>query len=923
MGVPIFSAKLYIPPVRAETVPRQRLLDRLDQSLSRKLILLSAPAGYGKTTLLAAWVEQCGLPAAWISLDEGDNDLAHFLAYLAAALEGVCPEAGHNLRALLPSPRLPPLDELLFPMIQAIDRAGRPFVLVLDDYHLIHEQAVHDAVLFLLERSPAALHLVIASRADPPLRLARLRARSEMVELRLSDLCFNQEETDQLLNQAMKLDLSRENIAVLFSRTEGWAAGLQMAALSLRDQENKSAFIRSFSSSNRYILDYLVEEILQRQPPEIQDFLLKTSILERMCAELCDELLKAEGGRMKDEAGKEIIPHPSPRFIQNLDEAGSSFILEELDRANLFLLPLDEERTWYRYHQLFLDLLHKRLIKTAPELVPELHRRASRWFEANGFPIGAIEHAFAAGDLERSADLVEKAAEPALTRGEMTTFSSWVGRLPPALVQARPNLELCSIWLLLVADLSVEAAEARLAAIRPDSDRIQAKIEVIRGYISTLRGDLADSTGRVRAAYGKLPEEETFFRSIAGWLLSYAHVAVGDFSLGHQSLEEIVEASLQKGYSAVAAASLCQLAEVHHRQARLRDAWRDYERALALGTSGGERLPFAAQALVGMGNLFLEANDLDAAVRHSEEGIELAGKAHIGARITGYIALARAREAQDDWPAADQAIEQALALARHTSASIIDDLAVLALRAQLLIKHGALEEAARWVQERNLEGALRSEELDNPADFVNYRIRKYEWLVLARYRIASGEVQAALSILNEVIIRMEAQGRRRLALEAYLLTALAWWKLGDIPKALSAIEKTLAIAGPEGYTRLFLAEGSDMARLLEEAQRSGIAPTHTRRLLAAFGRQIPAEDQAARTGMPSKAGKLPEALSDRERELLRLLAEGLTNQDIADRLFISLPTVKWHTSNIYGKLGVQNRTQAVAKARAVGILPAG
>ncbi len=900
MPVDLLSIKLNRPPARhgSGLVLRPRLVERLNQALERKLTLVCAPAGYGKTTLLSAWAEQCGCPAAWIALDEGDNDPARFLAYLSAGLEKISPGGAlaSGVSQIALASGVPNPEEFLHLLVNQAARFRRPCVLVLDDYHLVTAQAVHDSLIHFLDHLPEALHLVIASRADPPLRLARLRARSQLVELRLADLRFTPQEAGQFLNQAMHLALNPQQVGALAERTEGWIAGLQMAALSLEGQPDYSGFIQSFSGSHRFILDYLLEEVLQREPERIQAFLLRTALLDRLNGPLCQAVTGA---------------------------VDSQAILESLERRNLFIIPLDEERTWYRYHRLFSDLLRKRLRQSLPGEIPTLHRQASAWFEANHWPGEAIEHALHAGDFERAAGLIERVAEATLMRSEVDTFHNWIERLPPGLLQSHPDLLLYFAWVLVLADVPPGEVEACLSQADLSAHPLRERADVIRGYLAFLQGDVPRAVELLRGPSARLPEEELLFRHIASWLLSFSFVSMGDFAAGTQAMEETVRTSLHKGDLFIAAGSLCQLADLHVRQAQLIEARKDFERALVISTDpAGQRLPIATRPLLGLGEVFRETNELEAALRYSTEGIELAGRVRSNLAIGGYITLARVYQAQRDRPASDGYIQQAWQLAEDTKSTVGDDLAVKMVRAQLHIGWGDLQAAAAWVQERRLDDSFDPAELDRAEDYLTFHLRKYECLVWARWLIACGQPGRALPVLDALLTRMLAQGRLRLAIEAYLLSALAQQKLGGLPQALSALDDALRLAGPQGYLRLFLDEGPDMANLLAEALRRGVVPEYTRRLLDAFA----SETRLATTpgaGVPAASAghaALVEPLSPRELELLRLVAGGLSNQAIAGRLFISLRTVKWHTTNIYAKLGVQSRTQAVARARELGLL---
>jgi LuxR family maltose regulon positive regulatory protein len=893
MQVAYAATKLNRPPVPRELVSRPRLIDRLNRGLEDKLILVCSPAGYGKTMLLSAWAEHCPHPVAWISLDEGDNDPARFLLVLARACEAIIPGISQHFSKALQSPRTPASEELLAGLLNEIAQTRGVFVLVLDDYHLISEPAIHQALIYLLNHLPAQLRLAIATRSDPPLQLARLRGRSELTELRLADLCFSEDEAVQFFDHILRVSLPAEQVALLTRRTEGWIAGLQMAAISLQGAADPGAFIQSFSGSNRYILDYLVEEVLGDQPEAVQTFLLKTSVLNRLCGPLCAALT---------------------------GEVNSQEILEGLERLNLFIIPLDEERTWYRYHQLFLDLLRKRALQRYPGELAEWQREASRWYESQGYLEEAIEFALAGRDFTRAADLVEAAAQPALLRSEMYTFRGWVSRLPEAELEARSDLISYYAWVLVLTDSPAESVEAWLSKVESGSESDIAKVGVIRAYQAFIQGGITQAAILLQQSLAGLPADESLFRSVVTWLLSLVHVLSGDFQTGSQALEEVIQSSLQKKQPLIAAGARCALAEIDLRLGRLQAAAENYEEALAIARDAQGRLPVAARALMGLAEVRREWNDLEHASRYAEEGIALAGQLRESTALTGYITLARIQRARGETSLAQQAMQQAWELARHTETTNLDDQYVRIVQAQLAIQQGDLEVARRWMRPGQLADGFDPDDLDQKDDYYKYHILKYEYLIAARWQIAASQPGKALSRLTPLRIKMEAQGRVHLAIEALMLEARAYQALRDQRQALDCFERSLALAEPGGYMRLYLDEGEAMKPLLEEAVRRGNCPQYASRLLAALQAE---RGTGERAGAPSQAAGLVEPLTEREVELLGLIAAGLSNQEIAGRLFISLPTVKWHTNNIYSKLGVRNRIQAVAQARALGILPPG
>jgi LuxR family maltose regulon positive regulatory protein len=946
MTTPLLTTKLHIPPPRPREriVPRPHLIERLNQALrlGHRLTLLSAPAGFGKTTLLGEWIRSEAesikygarstgtqtrnsvlapdslLPTpcfSWLSLDEGDNDLARFLAYLGAALQTVEESLGATIRPLLQASQQPQspggtewVDPALSILLNDIAGLDTPLVLVLDDYHTIKSQPIHDAVSFLLDHLPpypvsagsgGGMHLIIATRADPPLPIARLRGRGQVTELRQDDLRFTPDEAATFLNQAMGLALSTDDVAALASRTEGWIAGLQMAAASMQNRDDVAGFVRAFTGSDRYILDYLVEEVLQRQPEHVQAFLLHTSILDRLCAPLCDAVMEKKKGQ--DRRG--VLPSANPQSI-----------LEHLERANLFVVPLDDDRQWYRYHRLFADLLRKRLHRDQPDLVPVLHRRASGWYERNGLVAEAIEHALCAGDTERAADLVEQEAEATLMRSEVTTFVRWVEALPNEAVRARPSLCLFRAWSLVVSGLPPDVVEAHLQNI--DETSIPGGVSAVRAFLALSQGQLLDAKSLSRAALGQMAEDNSFLYGLATWTLGLSHAADEDFEAGIQALEQAVRTSQASGNTMVAAAALYHVAEMYKQQGHLHEAKATYERALDIATDErGRALPVAGRALMGLGNVWREWNDLETASRSLLQGIELTEHWHGVVAIDGYVPLARVRQAQGDVEGARAAIERAWQLATQSQSTDIDDLIVALHRAQVWIAQGDVEAAARWAGERGLQADVDPDAIHERGHYVS------EYIVLARLLIAQRQHRQALALLDRLQPIIARSKRSSRAIEFYILRALALQAQGQVEQAVAALDRALALARPGQYVRVFVDEGAPMQRLLHEATAHGIAPKYTRRLLTAFEQdrfRHPAPNQATQRRAPTPES-LVKPLSARELEVLQLIAQGHSNREIALQLVLSLNTVKGYTRSIYQKLDVHSRTQAIARARELGL----
>jgi LuxR family maltose regulon positive regulatory protein len=916
---PLLTTKLYFPAVRRELVPRPRLLARLAEGIAHPLTLIAAPAGFGKTTLVSEWhASEAGrnFPLAWLALDDDDNDPARFLTYVIAALATLKLGFGESILALLKSPQPAPAKLILTYFINEVNQFSAPFALVLDDYHLINASSIHEAMTSLLDHLPPLMRLIITTRADPPLPLARWRARRQLVEIRGDDLRFTSTETAAFLQQVMGLTLSPADIALLEWRTEGWVAGLQMAALSMQGRTDLTRFLNSFSGSHRFILDYLMDEALQQQAEGIQQFLLQTSLLYQLSGPLCDAVTERND---------------------------SQAVLEYLEQANLFLLPLDDERHWYRYHHLFAEALHHRLQHLHPEKESILHRRASLWHEHRGLMAEAIHHALNVPDHEQAARLVEQVGQELLMRSETVTLLKWLNALPEALIQTRPHLCLFHAWTLILNNQVAEAEQRLQAASELEAEpAVLAQVAAIRTLIALFQGDVRRANELTGQAQMLLPADDPLLFGITTLNLALSYFINGNMEAAQQAFAEVAEISQKSGNVIITVILHCQIAETQMKQGRLRQPWATYQHALALATTPeGHQLPGAGQAHIGLAMVMYEWNNLEAASQHLAEGFRLSQQLGEMAAFDGYIIQASLKQAQGDPGGALEAMEQAGQIIQKFSRWAYRNFA--AHRVGLWLRQGELVPALRWTAEVLNLSATASDELRE-----TYLLHEFEQLTLVRVFIAqaSAELPSELVILSEPIQKaLQLLGilypeaikldRGRSVIEILLLQALAHQAEGDLSQAMALLTQALTLTEPEDFIRLFVDEGAPMAQLLSQALNTGVMPAYTSQLLAAFDSKgsttnFPKILQSSEVGQnpksynPAKSDKiqnsLAEPLSERELEILQLVAAGKSNEEIAQTLIIALGTVKKHINNIYGKLGVHSRTQALAQAKVLNLL---
>lgn len=928
-GIPLLTTKLYMPPARPDLVARPRLLERLNAAVQRKLTLLSAPAGFGKTTLLSAWrAIQLGntMPMAWVSLDVEDNDLSRFWNYVIASLSTIAPQTGPQVTgqaagSLLSQPVITPLylsdrasiEAFLTRLINVLHTMQRDIVLALDDYHLITLPPIHDSLAFLLDHLPTCLRLVILSRTDPPFSLVRLRTQGQLTELHAADLRFTHDEVTTFLNAVMLLDLSHDEIHALDAHTEGWVAGLQLAALSMQGREDRQEFITTFTGSHRHILEYLTAEVLSRQDEYIQNFLLQTSILDRLSPSLCNAVT---------------------------NHSYSETTLEQLEQANLFLIPLNEQRRWYRYHHLFAEFLRAHLARVHPEMVSELHSRAAKWYEQNGFAAEAMQHMLSAGDLAEAARLVEQNGEAMVKSGEMMTLLNWFGALPEDEIRRRPRLSLYyagalgSLGQLDAAEARVQHAEETLAQSEVNEDakrEVQGELASAKTFIVSARGDVQSTIDQANQALALLPPENAFMRSLISASLAQAYLLNGDMETASQVFQETKALSIASHNAHALLLSICCEAFMQAAQGRLHAAFETYRQTLQMdlgvsyiappehtrSTTGGSRfdrkeetinrvltnrpLPGASMAYIGLGALAYEWNRLDDAIQYLHIALELGQQwGFMSMLAEAYNFLALTHLAKGDIAAAFDVIEQGEQLIRPHNTPLALTW-IQAGRARLWARLGNIIELTRWEQATGL----------STHDTPNY-LQEFEHLTLVRLRLLQSHYSEAEQYLKRLLRLAQTEGRTRSVIEMFALLAVSLHMQDKTSAALTALSQALELAQEEDGIRTFVDIGRPMPELLRLALSRGIAPTYARTLLAAF-------EETDYTRL-EKQEEHPSLLSERELHVLRCIAAGKSNAEIARELVVAVSTIKTHINHMYLKLDVHSRTQAVARAKQLELI---
>ena len=901
MATPFLTTKLFVPRLQPKITPRPRLLQQLNAGLHRKLTLISAQAGFGKTTIVSQWIHSCGRPVGWFSLDERDGEPQQFLAYMVAALETVAgqSEIAPQTTARLQSQPPPAPEEILTVLLNELAAFTTPFMLVLDDYHRITSPAVDDLLAFLIEHMPPQMHMVITTREDPQLPLSRLRARGQMTELRVADLRFTADEAAGFLNQGMGLSLSVENVTALERRTEGWIAGLQLAALALQTNQtdtDKNTFIETFTGGHHFILDYLVEEVLANQLDDVRDFLLQTAILKRLSSPLCDAVT---------------------------GESNSKEVLNHLLHDNLFLIPLDSTRSWFRYHHLFAEVLQTRLLEEQPDRARLLHQRASDWHAQHGNSTEAIEHAFAAKDDERAANLLELTwRERDRTFQALGEWLRWTESLPDEVVYARPVLSVGYAWALL-NDGRFEGAETHLQAAERAVESAEiivndhAEFEILtfsiasaRAYFAQAVGDIPSTIKYAQQALDLLSNDDQAQRAIPLALLALGYWSNGELERAYQMLSDSMDAFLESGSVMLAISGVFAMADMRTTQGRLHDAIQLYENALQLvNQSDDPTVRGKANLHLGLSELYREQGDIVSAGQHWQK-IPPLKDLDWAFQQRWAAAQAQAEQRQGNFAKALSLFNEAIR--RFKQVNLADLKPAAAMKARLFIVQGNLVAARDWTREHNLSAN----------DTLSF-LHEYEYVTLARLLIAEGAFDEASSLLGRLAILAEKGGRIGSLIEIQLLQALAHHAQGNLPQAVDALAEGLISAEPQGYIQLFVAEGQPVAALLRTLSdaidahfdtNASQMQAYIQRLLAAFSSNRPILTSTE----PKQT--LADPLSERELDVLRLLPTDLSGPQIANELMVSLNTFRTHTKNIYSKLGVNNRRAAVRRAVELALL---
>lgn len=893
MDSPILQTKLIIPHVHPHLVSRARLSDQIESGIAagHQLTLVAAPAGFGKTTAVSTWLHQNNKQSSWLSLEDSDNETGVFWMYILASIRTVLPDFAETAFAALTRTPPAPISSLLPIITNELSCLSEPLVLALDDYHVIDNQEIHDQVSFLMKHRPRQFHIVIATRADPPLPVARLRAQRSLTELRAEDLRFTEDEAKALLNGVMQLGLSSADIHLLESRTEGWGVGLLLAAQSIQGRSDKSEFISAITGSQHYILEYLIEEVLNRQSDQTRKFLLQTSILDRLCGQLCDAVT---------------------------DQSNGEETIQQLSKANLFIVPLDQDHIWYRYHHLFSALLMNLLQKEfSEEDILQLHRKASFWYQDADDLDKAIRFALKGQDFERAAYLIEQIVDKVIARGQVKTLLRWIGAIPEDVINSRPRLLMHQGWVVFLSGkvtLSSQIFQRAKHVLTniPGSDErdlLYGRLSAMQSTITALTRDLRSAIAQAQEALAILPEKEFIFRARASRVLGVCYMFQGKFTKALEFLENAKLLALGGQNKFLASEILSQIGTLRKHQAKLSLARDAYQQILDLYTHP-EVTPPACLGYIGLAEIYIEQNNLQDAEDYLNKGIELCQQGNIGYALQpAYLIGGLLRYARGDQAGAIETIQKGDALSRFGGGSLESILGLAWFHTRLYLGLGDLEKARDWAEGKLLPHSRTFDNMPPVLDEMHQSL-------LARVYLRFGEFEKTLEICERVCTQAKTGDRLARVIELDLFKAMTLHKLGKSCDAYDVFEDCITLAEPEGFVRLFLEAGNTVVDLLQMAK--GRHHEYVHKLLTAFN--IQQAKTGTNTTYCSGREELVESLTERELDVLRLMCEGHSNQDIADEMVVSVNTIKKHTSNIYGKLGVRNRAQAVLRAREIELV---
>jgi LuxR family maltose regulon positive regulatory protein len=881
----ILSAKIKPPLLKGNLLERERLHKLLDEGLDCKLILLSAPAGFGKTTLVVNWISGINIPFAWLSLDVHDNDAAVFFLYLLHALAEIIPDIDPSQFSLLYRHNQDGFRNITNYLLTKVESYGKEFLLILDDYHLIDNIDIHENMEYFLSNSPPNSHYLLAARADPPFKLSRLRSNKDIREIRADDLRFNLKESAFIINQPDSINLSESQLSQLNQRIEGWAAGLHLASISLQGKKDLPDVVKKFSGGEKYVIDYFLEEVLVGLPPDTRDFLLSTSILNRFSVELCDAVLE----------------------ITN-----SSKHIHYLEKRNVFIFPLDDQQKWYRYHHLFRDLLRIHLDNRDIREKNELHKKAATWMLANGLEEYAVDHLIEAGEYAQAVNVIAEIADDLLKQSRFSTIERWVQKIPDEDIRHSPDLRLRLLWTRMIREYDHTEIGVALEEFEREGIQKGGKIDAFRAFLSLSEGEFSQSGKYAESALRLVEDKRDYFYQTALWCAGVARAIEMDLDSAAELLQELQVISQNSDNKMFAVMSACHLATIFHRQGQLKKAEEKYFQALKIAEDRSNNvLPIGGEALMGLGDLYREQNDLEKAADYLLDGIEQTFLWRDVAAMDGYMALARVRQAENNYPEAYHALDKAFELAEKYDVIDYDDKMVNALRARLQFAQGRMGEVRKWANETGYDDLDPDKASTDPA-FSNLLLSR-ELQFYSRYLIEIGEIQSAMQWINVQLEKFNKINKVDVLIELNLYLALTHHLLGQKSSVIADLNRVVQLAQNTGFKRLFYDLGPEIMQILRTYKKLLRQTRFLDTLLDGFSAPVPS--------LTEESLQMTEPLSDREIDVLKYLRTNLTTPEIAEEMMIGVNTVRTHIKNIYQKLGVHKRSAAVRVARSNSFIP--